>query len=109
MREIGFGVFLNFLGCQIFTGLGTAGGVADHPGKVTNQKNDLMAQLLELPHLVQENRVPEMQVGGCGIKPRFHPQGFSGSQQCGKVFFADNFGSAPENGFKLFLYRNHIF
>ena len=40
-----------------------AGRVADHPGEITDQKQDVMAELLKLPELVQQHRVAEVQVG----------------------------------------------
>ena len=39
-----------------------AGRVADHSGEVADQENDLMAEILELTHLVEQHGVADMQV-----------------------------------------------
>ncbi len=36
-----------------------------------------MPQVLELPHLLQEDVVPQVQVGARGVEPRLHAQGRS--------------------------------
>ena len=36
-----------------------SGGIADHAGEVTDQKDDLMAEILELTHLVDQNRMAQ--------------------------------------------------
>ncbi len=33
-----------------------------------------MPELLELAHLVEQHRVPDVQVGSCRIEARLHPQ-----------------------------------
>ena len=37
-------------------------GVADHPGEVADQEDHLVAQVLELPHLVEQHGVADVQV-----------------------------------------------
>ncbi len=44
------------------------------PVKVTNQEDHLVPELLELPHLVNQHGVPEMQVGCGRIETRLDPQ-----------------------------------
>ena len=48
---------------------GTASrGIADQPGEIADQKDDFVAELLELPHLVQQYGVSEMKIRGRGIE-----------------------------------------
>ena len=51
-----------------------AGRVADHPGEVADQKQDVMAELLELAQLVQEHGVAEVQVGRGRVEARLDAQ-----------------------------------
>ena len=44
------------------------------PGEISDQENDLVAELLELPHLVEQHRVPEMQVRRGGIEAGLDPE-----------------------------------
>jgi hypothetical protein len=51
-----------------------ARGVPDHPGEVPDQEDRRMPQLLELAHLVDEDRVAEVQVRGSGVEPGLNAQ-----------------------------------
>ena len=48
----------------------SSGGITDHSGEITNEKRDLMTEILELPHLVDEHGVPKMQIGSRRIEAR---------------------------------------
>ena len=50
------------------------GRIADHSGEVADQERDLVPEILELPHLVDEHGVPEMQIGRGRIESRLDPQ-----------------------------------
>ena len=43
--------------------------VADHRGEVADEEDDLVPELLELPHLLHQDGVAEVQVGRVGSKP----------------------------------------
>jgi hypothetical protein len=74
LRLVGAGVVLDLgEGQRRARGI-ASGGIADHPGKVADQKGDLVPVLLELAHLVEQHRVPEMQVGRRRIEPRLDAQ-----------------------------------
>ena len=49
-------------------------GVADQAGEIPDEENHLVAELLELPHLVEQYRVAQMQVRRRGIEARLHLQ-----------------------------------
>ena len=40
-----------------------AGRIADHAGEIADQEHDVVAEILQLPQLVELDRVPEMEVG----------------------------------------------
>jgi len=41
------------------------------------EENDLVPKILEMPHFLHQNGVPEMKIGSCRIKPCLDPQWFS--------------------------------
>ena len=45
-----------------------SGGIADQAGEIADQEDHLVAELLELAHLVDQHRVPEVQIGRGGIE-----------------------------------------
>ena len=47
--------------------------IADETGEVADQEDDFVAKILELAQLVDEDGVPEMQVGRRRIEARLHP------------------------------------
>ena len=49
-------------------------GIADHAGEVPDEEGHLVPELLELAHLVEQHRVPEVQVGRRRIEARLHLQ-----------------------------------
>jgi hypothetical protein len=67
-------VRLDFLGRQRGPGRILAGRIADHPGEIADQEYHIVTELLELAHLVDENRVTDMQVGRGGIEAGLYDQ-----------------------------------
>ena len=57
-----------------------AGGIADHAGEIADEERDLVAELLELPHLVEQHGVPEMQVGRGRVEARLDVQRLAPAQ-----------------------------
>ncbi len=45
-----------------------AGGIADAPGEVADQEDDLVAEVLELAHLGQQHTVAKVQIGSRRIE-----------------------------------------
>jgi hypothetical protein len=54
--------------------LGAARRVADHPGEVADDDDDLVAQLLEVAQLLQHHGVAEVQVGRRRVEPELDLQ-----------------------------------
>jgi hypothetical protein len=50
-------------------------GVADHPGEVADQEDHLVPEVLELPHLVEQHGVADVQVRGGRVEAGLDPQG----------------------------------
>src|SRR5450830_1021602 len=55
-----------------------AGGVADHSREVADQEDDRVPEALEVPHLPEDDRVPEMEVRRGRIEAHLHEQGLAG-------------------------------
>ena len=49
-----------------------AAGIADHPCEIADQEHHVVPQVLKLPHLVQDHRVAQVQVGGRWVEARLH-------------------------------------
>src|SRR6185436_485733 len=64
----------NLLARERRTGLVLAGRVADHAGEVADQELDLVAELLEVPQLVDDHRVAEVQIGRGRIQAELDPE-----------------------------------
>ena len=77
LLEVGHGVLLDLLAGQRRTGGVAAGRVADHGGEVADQENHLVAQVLQLAHLVQHNGVAKVQVGCGRIQAQFDAQRYA--------------------------------
>ena len=74
------------------------GRVADHPGEIPDQEHHVVAEVLELPHLVQQNRVAEMQVRGRRVEPRLYAQRLPAGELAHQILFHDQLvGAAPDH------------
>ena len=105
---VGFSVFLNLFGCECFAGDIFPTGIADHAGKVPDHENDRMPQVLELAHLVDDNRVAEVQVRRRRIKTNLYPQGPTQPEALFQFFKLDNFLGATGDQTQRMLYIGHI-
>ncbi|MDT4875640.1 hypothetical protein FQZ97_1110200 [compost metagenome] len=62
LRLIGLGIRQHLITRQRWSGCTLATRITNHSGKVANQKNHLMAQLLKLPQLIDKNGMPEVEI-----------------------------------------------
>ena len=92
-------------------GLTLARGIADETGEIADEEDHLVAQVLEVLELLDEHRVPQVQVRGGGIEPGFDPQGLTGGdsllQPRLKLLFPDDLLAALLDQSQLFVNRFH--
>jgi hypothetical protein len=67
---VGAGVGLDLLGRQRRARDIAPGRIADQAGEITDQEGDLVPELLEGAHLVEQHRVAQVQIGRGGIESR---------------------------------------
>ncbi len=71
---IGFGVELDLLGRQRRARVVAPGRVANQAGEVANQKDDLVAEVLQLAHFVQHHGVADVDIGRGRVQPQLDAQ-----------------------------------
>ena len=74
LRRIGLGVRAYFILRQRRPRRVLAGRIADHPREIADQKDHLVAEVLELAHLVDQHGVAEVQIGSGRIETRLDPE-----------------------------------
>lgn len=106
-----FGVGLcvggDLFGAQGFSGLAFTRRIADTAGKVADEEDDLVSEVLELAKFAKHDEVPEMKVWGRGIGAKFDAKGFVFGTTFFE-FFDEFFGNViiddtPKEDFKLFF------
>ena len=109
LRHVGLGVAHDFFRAQRRAGGGASGGVANHAGKIADQKDDRVAEVLKMLELAQEHGVAEMEIGRGRIESGFYAQRLAGSKrllQLGtKLGLLHNFGRALLDVGELFVNR----
>jgi len=78
LRLVGLGILRDLVARQRRSRLRSSGGIADQTGEITDEKHHAMPEVLEVFHLAQQDRVPEVQVGRRGIEANFDGQWLSG-------------------------------
>ena len=81
--EIGLGVGVHLLAAQRRARFRLAGGIADHGGKIADEKNGGVPFVLEVLELAQHDGMAEVQIGRGGIDAEVDAQGLA----CGARFF----------------------
>ena len=94
LRFISVGVCGDFFRSQLFARFGFTGRIADHPGEITDEKNYLMPEILELFHLLNEHRMTQMQIRRGRIESRFDAKRTPFLELCEELFFGKNLHSA---------------
>src|SRR5262249_41722669 len=107
---VGFRVLLNLLRRQLFSCCRAARWVPDQPGKVTDEKDYCVSQILKVLHLPDQNRVADMDVRCCGVETGLNSQRLSGFLRAlellDQFFFGDDLDRDPANALELLLDRN---
>jgi hypothetical protein len=86
-----------------------AGRVADHAGEVADQEDHLMAQILELAHLVQQHGMAQVQIRRRRIEAGLDAQRPAAFQPLDQVFPLDDFVGATRNRGQRLLKLAHAF
>ncbi len=74
LRVVGLRIGLDLLARERRTHVVAPGRVTDHRSEIADQKDDLMTQILHLAHLVQDDRMSEMDVGRRRVEAELDPQ-----------------------------------
>src|SRR5581483_8726487 len=70
------------------------GRVTDHRGEVSDQEDDVVAEDLKLPHLIEQNGVAQMQVRRSGVESCLDTKRSSLAQLIDQLCFYEQFGCA---------------
>ena len=97
---VGAGIGLHVFARQRLAGGILATGVADHAGEVADQENDLMPQVLELAHLVQQDGMADMQVGRGRVEAGLDAQGPAQLEAGLQLFALEDFIGATADQFE---------
>ena len=74
LGKIGLRVFFDLLRGKRRTGDIASRRIADHRGEITNQKNHVMAEILQLAHFVEHDGMPEVQIRRSRIESELDAQ-----------------------------------
>jgi hypothetical protein len=94
LLTIGLGIMHHFFVREMRPGGGPAARVANHPGKITDNENCLMSEVLKLSKLSQHNCVTKVNVGSRGIDPELDPEGAAERQFFAQLRFANDLRGA---------------
>ena len=81
--------------------------IANHAGKIADQKNDLMSEILELFHFLDQHCVTQMEVRRGRIEPSFDSQGSAFFELRGELLFRQNLHGAALNERELLSQIRH--
>src|SRR5205085_7542136 len=80
-------------------GSGPPARVADHGSEIADDEDGLVAEILELPELPQDDRVTKVEVGARRIHAEFHAQRAPERELCPQFHLANDLsGALLENG-----------
>src|SRR5438552_10638174 len=93
-------------------GLRAAARIAEHAGKVADDDDDLVAQVLEVSELSQDHRVSEMKIGGGGIQPQLDLQRRAGAPRSlellSELGLDDDVGGTAPDDLELLIDRGEL-
>jgi len=113
LLQIRFGVFLHLFARERRARFGYAGGIADHGGKIPNQENRGVAQILKLFQFAQHHRVAQVNIRRGRVHAEIHAQRLIFlkriEQLVLQLLFTDDFRGAFGRERKLFQHRLEFF
>ena len=105
---IRLGIDLDLLGRQRRTGGVAARRIANQGREVTDQKDYLMAQILQLAHLVEHHGVTQVDVGGRGVQTQLdaqrHTRGLGLGQLLDPFIFGQQFIDPTKSDFQRLVH-----
>src|SRR3970282_1664688 len=78
-----------------------------HAGEISDHEENVMPEVLQLAQLVDEHRVPEMEVRGGGIEPGLYPQRSSRREPSAQLGFDQQLVRAAPDDLELLFDGNH--
>ena len=97
LTRVGRRVRLDLFPRELRPGRLLPGGVADHPREVPDDEDDPVPGLLELTHLAQDDRVPEVDVRSGGVEPDLDGEGTPGELSAELPLFDQVHGAAAQD------------
>ena len=98
LREIGFGVGVHFFARERRASFGAARGIADHGGKIADEKDRGVAEVLKMFEFAKDDGVAEMDVGRGGVHTEIDAQRRASLQRLFELRFqlrlGNDFGGA---------------
>src|SRR5262249_38048223 len=67
------GIYQNVISRERLAGFGFPRRITDHPGKITDDQNHLMAEFLKLSQLMQDDGVPKMDIRRSRVEAELDP------------------------------------
>ena len=99
LLAIGLGIGYHMFAREVRARCRPTARIADHPSKIADDQHRLMTEILKLPKLSQNNRMPEMNIGARRIDPEFYAERTSERELFTQFIFADDLRRAAlENG-----------
>ena len=109
LGDVGFGVGLHLLLGKLRTGGVLARRVADERRAVADDKRDVVAQVLELAHLAQRDRMAQMQIRAGRIDAQLDVERLAALELLKQAAFGHDLRSARCDDVKLFFCEQHGF
>ena len=107
LAHVGLGVGLDLLLRKLRAGGVLARRIADQCGAVTDDEGNVVAQILELAHLAQRDRVTQMQVRAGRVDTELDVEGLALLKLLAKVGLGDDLCCARGDDTHLLVDRQH--
>ena len=104
---VGLCILKHLFTCEGGSCLVFSRGITDHPGKISDQEDHLMAEFLELAHLLNKHGVSKVYVRCCGVKACLYPEGTVLLELFEEFLLSDDLNGTPFDNLHLFFRRKH--